>query len=87
MRLGGKAVPCHGDRLRRPAEVLVPHSFQQHGVVIKTGMTEYVVQLQVRDARSGEVVSKYSTGLRTGANSSPSRGVCYLMKNAVLATQ
>ena len=75
----GKAVPCHGDRLRRPAEVPVPHSFLQHGVVIKISMMEYVVQFQVRDARSGEVVFRYSTGLRMGANYSWSRGVRSLM--------
>ena len=50
-------------------------------------MTEYVVQLQVRDARSGEVVAKYSTGLRMGANYSWSRGVRSLMKNEMLATE
>ncbi len=54
-------------------------------VVTKISMTEYVVQLQVRDARSGEVVSKYSTGLRMGANYSWSRGVRSLMKNEMLA--
>jgi hypothetical protein len=57
------------------------------GVVTKISMTEYVVQLQVRDARSGEVVSKFSTGLRMGANYSWSRGVRSLMKNAMLATE
>ncbi len=57
------------------------------GVVTKISMTEYVVQLQVRDARSGEVVSKYSTGLRMGANYSWSRGVRSLMKNEMLAPQ
>jgi hypothetical protein len=57
------------------------------GVVTKISMMEYVVQLQVRDARSGEVVSKYSTGLRMGANNSWSRGVRSLMKNAMLAPE
>jgi hypothetical protein len=57
------------------------------GVVTKISMMEYVVQLQVRDARSGEVVSKYSTGLRMGANYSWSRGVRSLMKNEMLATE
>jgi hypothetical protein len=57
------------------------------GVVTKISMTEYVVQLQVRDAQSGEVVSKYSTGLRMGANYSWSRGVRSLMKNEMLATE
>ena len=50
-------------------------------------MTGYVVQLQVSDAQSGEAVSKYSTGLRMGANYSWSRGVRSLMKNAMLATE
>ncbi len=57
------------------------------GVVTKISMTEYVVQLQVRDARSSEVVSKFSTGLRMGANDSWSRGVRSLMKNEMLAPQ
>jgi hypothetical protein len=57
------------------------------GVVTKISMTEYVVQLQVRDAQSGEVVSKFSTGLRMGANYSWSRGVRSLMKNEMLAPQ
>ena len=57
------------------------------GVVTKISMTEYVVQLQVRDAQSGEVVSKFSTGLRMGANYSWSRGVRSLMKNEMLATE
>jgi hypothetical protein len=55
------------------------------GVVTKISMMEYVVQLQLRDARSGDVVSKYSTGLRMGANYSWSRGVRSLMKNEMLA--
>ncbi len=50
-------------------------------------MTEYVVQLQVRDAQTGEVVSKFSTGLRMGANYSWSRGVRSLMKNAMLVAE
>ena len=57
------------------------------GVVTKISMTEYVVQLQVRDAQTGEVVSKFSTGLRMGANYSWSRGVRSLMKNEMLAPQ
>ena len=56
------------------------------GVVTKISMTEYVVQLQVRDAHTGEVVSKFSTGLRMGANYSWSRGVRSLMKNEMLAS-
>ena len=56
------------------------------GVVTKISMTEYVVQIQVRDARNGEVISKFSTGLRMGANDSWSRGVRSLMKNAMLAS-
>jgi hypothetical protein len=56
------------------------------GVVTKISMAEYVVQLQVRDARTGKVVSKFSTGLRMGANYSWSRGVRSLMKNEMLAS-
>jgi hypothetical protein len=57
------------------------------GVVTKISMTEYVVQFQVRDARNGEVVGKFSTGLRMGAHDSWFRGVRWLMKNAMLASE
>jgi hypothetical protein len=57
------------------------------GGVTKISMTEYVVQLQVRDAQTGEVVSKFSTGLRMDANYSWSRGVRSLVKNEMLAPQ
>lgn len=57
------------------------------GVVTKISMTEYVVQLQVRDARKGAVVSSYTTGLRMGAHDSWFRGVRWLTKNRMLASK
>jgi Protein of unknown function (DUF2380) len=57
------------------------------GVVTKISMTEYVVQLQVRDARKGAVVSSFTTGLRMGAHDSWFRGVRWLMKNRMLASK
>jgi hypothetical protein len=57
------------------------------GVVTKISMTEYVVQLQVRDAGNGSVVSKFTTGLRMGASDSWFRGVRWLMKNRMLASR
>ena len=55
------------------------------GVVTKISMMEYVVRFQVRDARNGEVISDFATGLRMGADYSWSRGVRSLMKNRMLA--
>jgi Protein of unknown function (DUF2380) len=57
------------------------------GVVTKISMTEYVVQFQVSDAREGAVVSKFTTGLRMGASDAWFRGVRWLMKNQLLASQ
>ena len=55
------------------------------GVVTKISMMEYVVKFQVTDARKGELVSSFTTGLRMGADYSWSRGVRWLMKNRMLA--
>jgi hypothetical protein len=57
------------------------------GVVTKISMTEYVVQMQVSDARKGAVISRFTTGLRMGAHESWSRGVRWLMKNRMLASK
>jgi len=56
-------------------------------VVTKISMTEYVVTLRVSDARNGEVISSFTTGLRMGANESWFRGVRWLMKNRMLAPE
>ena len=54
------------------------------GVVTKISMMEYVVKFQVTDAREGELVASFTTGLRMGADYSWSRGVRSLMKNQML---
>ena len=57
------------------------------GVVTKISMTEYAVQIQVRDARKGAVISSFRTDLRIGANYSWFRGVRWLMQNRMLASK
>ncbi len=57
------------------------------GVVTKISMTEYVVNIQVSDARSGKVVSRFTTDLRMGTGDSWSRGVRSLMKNRMLSSK
>jgi hypothetical protein len=57
------------------------------GVVTKISMAEYVVDLQVRDARTGAVVSRFTTGLRMGAHDAWFRGVRSLMKNHMLESK
>lgn len=57
------------------------------GVVTKISMTEYVVQFQVSDAQKGAVISKFTTGLRMGAHDAWFRGVRWLMKNGMLASE
>ena len=55
------------------------------GVVTKISMMEYTVRIQVSDARNGEIVSRFATDFRMGADYSWSRGVRSLMKNRMLA--
>jgi hypothetical protein len=57
------------------------------GVVTKISMAEYVVDFQVRDARTDAVVSRFTTGLRMGAHDAWFRGVRSLMKNHMLASE
>jgi len=57
------------------------------GVVTKISMMEYVVQFKVSDARTGAVISSFTTGLRMGADYSWSRGARWLVKNRMLASE
>ena len=57
------------------------------GVVTKISMTEYNVRIQVSDAQSGAVVSRFTTDLRMGTGDSWFRGVRSLMKNRMLASK
>jgi hypothetical protein len=54
------------------------------GVFTRVSRTEYTLQILVRDAQTGAVVSNASTGLRMGANYSWPRGVKWLMSNRIL---
>ncbi len=57
------------------------------GVVTKISMTEYNLQFQVSDARTGAVISRLATGLRMGADSSWFRGARWLVEERMLARQ
>jgi hypothetical protein len=54
------------------------------GVLTRVSRTEYTLQLVVRDARTGAVISDIFSGLRMGANYSWPRGVKWLMANRIL---
>jgi len=54
------------------------------GVVRRVSRTEYTVRFQIRDARTGAVVSDEDSGLRMGANYSWSRGAVRLIKDRLL---
>jgi len=56
------------------------------GVLTRLNRTEYTLQILVRDARTGAVVSNNFTGLRMGANYAWPRGVKWLMENQILST-
>jgi len=55
------------------------------GIITRITRTEYTLQLLVRDARTGEVLSNDFTGLRMGANYSWPRGVKSLLNKGLLA--
>jgi Protein of unknown function (DUF2380) len=54
------------------------------GVINRITRTEYVVRYQIRDARTGAVVSAASSGLRMGADYSWARGAVRLIKDQLL---
>jgi hypothetical protein len=54
------------------------------GVVRRVSRTEYAVRFQIRDARTGTIVSDGDSGLRMGADYSWSRGAVRLIKDQLL---
>ena len=54
------------------------------GVVRRVSRTEYTVRFQIRDARSGAVVSAGDSGLRMGADYAWGRGAVRLIKDRLL---
>jgi hypothetical protein len=57
------------------------------GVVRRISRTEYLVRFQIRDSRTGAVISNGDSGLRMGANYSWSRGAVRLVRDRVLDSQ
>jgi hypothetical protein len=54
------------------------------GVFTRVNRTEYTLQILVRDAQTGAVLSNDFTGLRMGANYAWPRGVKWLMERKIL---
>jgi len=54
------------------------------GVVKRISRTEYTIRFQIRDARTGAVISDEDSGLRMGADYSWSRGAARLIKDRLL---
>jgi hypothetical protein len=57
------------------------------GVVKRVSRTEYTVRFQIRDTRTGAVVSDEDSGLRMGADYAWSRGAARLIKDRLLGSQ
>jgi hypothetical protein len=57
------------------------------GVVTRLTRTEHAVQIVIRDARTGALVSNHYTGMRMGANYAWPHGVKWLMDNSILVAQ
>jgi hypothetical protein len=56
------------------------------GVVTRVSRTEYWIRYQIRDARTGSVISSKRTELRLGADYSWDRGARWLIENRLLAS-
>ncbi|HVJ42954.1 MAG TPA: DUF3280 domain-containing protein [Dongiaceae bacterium] len=56
------------------------------GIVKRISRTEYMVKFQIRDARTGALVSEADSGLRMGADYSWSRGATRLIKDRLLGS-
>jgi|GEM_PF-334484 len=54
------------------------------GIITRVNRTEYTLQILIRDAQSGAVISNDFTGLRMGANYAWPRGVKSLMEQKIL---
>jgi hypothetical protein len=54
------------------------------GIIKRISRMEFVVDIQVRNARDGATVFNKQTDLRMGANYAWSRGVSWLLKNGLL---
>jgi len=57
------------------------------GVVRRVSRTEYTVGFQLRDARTGAVISRGDSGLRMGADYSWARGAVRLVRDRLLESQ
>jgi hypothetical protein len=57
------------------------------GVVTRVSRTEYWIRYQIRDARTGSVISSKRTELRLGADYSWNRGARWLIENRLLASR
>jgi hypothetical protein len=90
---GADAAPVKAHRLRNcngcDADIALKLGAEQSfvGSVARISRTEYTVQFQIRDARTGRVILSGSTDLRMGADYSWSRGAAWLIKNRLLNDQ
>lgn len=57
------------------------------GVIRRISRTEYTFRFQLRDARSGDIISAADSGLRMGANYSWSKGASRLISDRLLEPQ
>jgi hypothetical protein len=76
---------CNGCEAAVAGKLGAEQSF--FGVVGRISRMEYVVRFQIRDARTGAVVSAASSDLYMGADYAWSRGAARLVKDRLLETQ
>ena len=82
MRAAGGPLHCNG--CEAPLALKLGADQAMVGLLTRVSRTEYTLQLVVRDARTGAMVSQGFTGLRMGANYSWPRGMKWLMTNRIL---
>ena len=57
------------------------------GLITRVNRTEFTLQIVIREARSGAVLTNAFSGLRMGANYAWPRGVKSLMRDRILLPQ
>jgi len=76
---------CDGCEALIAAKLGADQSFV--GVVTRVSRTEYWLRYQIRDARTGSIVSNQRTELRLGADYSWDRGARWLIERRLLASR
>jgi hypothetical protein len=76
---------CHGCEADIARELGADQSLI--GIVSRISRTEFTVKIQIRDAKTGALITERTTPLQMGANYAWPRGATHLVKDHLLSTR